>query len=488
MKPPVQDSHLTLRDKLLRDNFTLAETLLCCILILCSLAVLYPGQPRSNWLICFFFIIGALTPVLLKTHEFTHPFFIDKLWSRFGLLIAPFLLLQFTYIIGLFQAPLVSVLLEETTYRQLVPINIFQPTSTEPNSTWIALLGFGCIYAISLTVLIIPKSIAYFERVLPWFCLIASLIAVFGYMQKIGGHDAPFYAREHPSDDYFSIFAYDGHWAAYALLWMTACFGFTFLTLAYAKNIPFSKTMAPWYLSGALLLGYSGFFVQSRFSSSLLLLYFSIFATLFTLSYLKRPIARALKIKVGIASTLLIALPAGVALQRLMQPHPFDSTAVGLRQAAYRMFLDNPLFGWGMDAFTHLSQFYQSDLLLSQSHERAFSDILQMLAEFGLVGSIPIILLFLWQLLRYFRGPNAQVLPNLLLAACFGIVLLSFVDSPFMSPAVFMSFLILFFSALRWTELSRASVDVVDTDTVVVTNSNLRKVPFYTGPKKEAFK
>ena len=152
------------------------------------------------------------------------------------------------------------------------------------------------------------------------------------------------------------------------------------------------------------------------------------------------------------------------------------------------MFLDNPLFGWGMDAFTHLSQFYQSDLLLSQSHERAFSDILQMLAEFGLVGSIPIILLFLWQLLRYFRGPNAQVLPNLLLAACFGIVLLSFVDSPFMSPAVFMSFLILFFSALRWTELSRASVDVVDTDTVVVTNSNLRKVPFYTGPKKEAFK
>lgn len=78
MKSPVQDSHLTLRDKLLRDNFTLAETLLCCILILCSLAVLYPGQPRSNWLLCFFFIIGALTPVLLKTHEVTHPFFIDN--------------------------------------------------------------------------------------------------------------------------------------------------------------------------------------------------------------------------------------------------------------------------------------------------------------------------------------------------------------------------------------------------------------------------
>ena len=46
----------------------------------------------------------------------------------------------------------------------------------------------------------------------------------------------------------------------------------------------------------------------------------------------------------------------------------------------------------------------------------------------------------------------------------------------------------LFFSALRWTDLSRKSVDEVDAGSVVVTSSNLRRVPVYTGPKNEKFK
>ena len=109
------------------------------------------------------------------------------------------------------------------------------------------------------------------------------------------------------------------------------------------------------------------------------------------------------------------------------------------------MFMENPLFGWGMDAYSQIGKFYQSDLLLGDSQERAFSDVFHMLAEFGIIGLLPAAVVFIWLLVHYFRGSTSFLLSKLLLLACFGVGLLAFVDSPFMSPAVFLSFLMLFF-------------------------------------------
>lgn len=483
-----QEQQLTIRDKLLRDSFTTAETFLAGLIIVSSVAVLYPGQPRSPWLMGFFLIIGALAPVLIKTHEVTHPFFIEKLWVRFFLLAAPFWVLLIQFIIGILQAPVETLLIEETLFQRIESIHRFLPTSTDPQSAWLPLLGCTSIYLFCLTVFIVPKSLAYFERVLPWLCMIASLASVFGFMQKMGGHLAPFYARDHSSEDYFSIFAYDGHWAAYALLWMTTCFCFAIRHLQYEKDLPISKTMAPWYLTGAFLLGYSGLFIKALLPSSLLLLYFSFLTILFTTVYLQRRLVSKRRASFSLVASILVIIASSIAIQRLLQLQATDVAADGLRHSALRMFIENPLFGWGMDAYSQIGKFYQSDLLLGDSYERASSDVLQMLAEFGIIGLVPIIIVFAWLLLHYFRGSFNFILSNLLLAACFGVSLLAFVDTPFMSPAVLFSFLILFFSALRWTDLSRKSVDEVDAGNIVVTDSGLRRVPIYTGPKKEKFK
>ncbi len=487
MSQAEQDQGLTLRDKLLRDTFTPAETFLSCLILVSSVAVLYPGQPRSYWLLGFFLIAGALTPMLLKTHETTHPFFVDSLWSRFFWLTAPFWLLLLCFVAGLLQSPLESIQLEGNSYKRLLPVNIWQPTTTGALSSWLPLLAFGCILMLGSTMFIIPKSLSYFERILPWLCLTASMACIFGYMQQIGGRTAPFYAREHASGDFFSSFAYDGHWAAYALLWMSVCFCFALRHLQYAKHYPVSKTIAPWYLSGALLLGYSGLFIEARLPAALLLLYFAALTILYTVAYLRRPGNRR-RIATGAAAALLASVAAGNAILRLIQPQPADVTAEALRASAWRMFLENPLFGWGMDAFPHLSGYFQSDLLLGQPQGRAFSDILQMLAEFGVAGVLPMVVAISWLLIRYFRGRHDFLFPNILLVACLGVFLLSWMDSPFMSPAVFYSFLILFFSALRWADLSRKNVDEVDARTVLVTDSKLRRVPVYKGPKNESFK
>ncbi len=488
MNPQEQENQLTIRDKLLRDTFTITETLLTGLIIASSVAVLYPGQPRSPWLLGLFLIIGVLTPVLLKVHEIAHPFFIEKLWIRFFLLAAPFWVILLQFFVGLLQSPVETLLIEETHYRRLEPIYHFLPTSMEPQSSWLPLLSFGSMYLFCLTLFIIPKSLAYFERVLPWLCLISTLAGIFGFMQKIGGDLSPFYARDHSNTDYFSIFAYDGHWAAYALLWMTTCFCFAIRHLQYEQDLPISKTMAPWYLTGAFLLGYSGLFIEARLPSSLLLLYFSFLTLFFTVAYLRHPVASSQRYSFCLVAYILVILAVGVALQRLLHPQAIDLTAVGLRKSALTMFMENPLFGWGMDAYSQIGKFYQSDLLLGDSQERAFSDVFHMLAEFGIIGLLPITVVFIWLLVHYLRGSTSFLLSKLLLLACFEVGLLAFVDSPFMSPAVFLSFLMLFFSALRWTDLSRKRVDEVDAGSIVVTSSNLRRVPVYTGPKNEKFK
>ncbi len=488
MKNNSQESTLTPRDRLLRDSFTQAEIFLTGLLVVSSIALLHPGQPRSYWLLGFFLIIGSLVPVALKTHELNHPFFIDYLWSRYLYLSAPFWLLLVCFLIGSFQSPTETVILENTEYQILKSINPWLPTTTKFGSAWICLLAYGCMHMLCITLFIIPKSLAYFERVLPVMCLIATLVCVFGYMQKIAGSTTPFYAYEHATGDYFSIFAYDGHWAAYALLWMTVCFTFALRQLEYEGFLPLSETTIPWYLSGGLLLGYSGLFLKSAFPSAILLLFFSGFAFIFTVSYLRSKRSNK-DYRVAVFALLLGTIAVTNAIIRLIKQAPYDLTAQGLRQSAWRMFCENPLFGWGIDSFSHLAPFYQSDLLLNEKHERAFSEINQILAEFGLIGTLPIILALLIPLIRYFRGQHDFIMSNMLLSACAGVLIIALFDTPFMSPAVFFSFLTLFFSALRWGDLARKRVDEVDSKTVVVvTHSSKRGVPVYTGPKNERFK
>ena len=106
----------------------------------------------------------------------------------------------------------------------------------------------------------------------------------------------------------------------------------------------------------------------------------------------------------------------------------------------------------------------------TMSMKRACSDLIQALAELGIIGTTVIPLLCAGLLVRYLCGGPSIRLTNHLLAGCFCLALLAFVDSPFMSPAVFLSFFVLFFSAMRWADLSRHKIDEVDAKVALVTH------------------
>ncbi len=450
-----------------------------------SLLVYWIGDPRSFWLLGSLLIIGGLTPVILKTHEHTHPFFVDLLWPKFWICTAPAWALTIQFTIGLTQNPLSTLTIDKTIFHTVDPINIWHPTSAADTTTWLTILGFSATYLILTSLYIVPKSRSFFERILPWLCFMAVLVGVFGYIQKGLGLTEPLFTNGTGAADFFACFPYDGHWAAFASLWCCACISMALLSTRYDDSLIFIHSIGPWYLTGGTLLGASGFLVKARLPAAILLLTLSAMLLIVTFDFLANS-KDTHKKTIAISSGLAACLSFAGGIFRIFQGNAYSVDATALRIAAYDMFKENPIFGWGIDSYGKLLPFYSNDILLGQKTERASSDLLQFLAEFGIFGFLLLLGFLTAFILRYIRGRHNIRLTNHLLLGCGTVLLLSLCDTPFMSPAVFFSFFVIFFSSLRWAEISRNKIDEVDAPRPqLVTPASHRRVPFFNKPYQE---
>lgn len=454
-------------------------------MLLLALLVFCLGDPRSFWLLGSLLILGCLTPVILKTHEQTHPFFVDLLWPKFWICTAPAWVLILQFIIGLTQNPLSTVDIGKLTYHTVGPINPWRPTSAADTDTWLIIFGFGAAYILTTSLYIVPKSRSFFERFLPWLCFGAVLLGAFGFIQKGLGLARPLWSNGTGSGDFFAFFPYDGHWAAFAALWCCTCITMALLSMRYDDSPSFIHSSGPWYLTGGALLGASALLVQAPLPAAILLLTLSIMLLIVAVDFLanSKDIHRT-TIAMCSGLTACVAFASGII--RIFQDNAFSHQSASLRRAAWDMFQDNPIFGWGIDSYSQLLPFYSSDTLLGQRSERAASDLLQFLAEFGIFGCLVTLGVFIAFVLRYVRGKHNIRLTNHLSIGCGAVLVLACVDTPFMSPAVFVSFFVVFFCALRWGELSRNKVDEVDAARPqLVTAESQRRVPFFNKPYEE---
>ena len=476
------------RDKLLRDTFTPAETTLFTTILTTSAVVFWLAAPRSNWLLGFFLIVGCLTPMILKLHEHMHPFFVDRLWIKFWWVTAPGWLVFSQYVIGLFRNPLYSISVEGERFLALRDSSRWLPISTGPGDAWLTVAGYLALLLIAVNLFFVPKSRAFFERMLPWLCTLAVLVGVFGLVQNALGLDAPLLTPGTGRSDFYAFFPYDGHWAAFAILWTSACFAMALLTTRYEDSLPFVESSGPFYLAGGLVLGFSGLLVEAPEAGALLIFVTSVLLLLFAVHFTrsrKDPHRTAL---VVLTSFLAVAAFA-TGLIRLIRANSEFTDRAELWQCAWRLFTERPVFGWGMDSFGYLLPFFGSDLLHGRHYERAGSDALQFLAEFGIFGVLVFLIMLAALVIRYFSGRHDIQLTNHIFVGCAALLVLAVVDTPFMSPTVTFSFFMLFFTALRWADLSRKRVDEVDAGRpVLVTPESKRNVPFYPNRQEEKVK
>jgi len=482
------DVNILPRDRLLRDTFTPAEWLVFIVVLVSANIVFWFAEPRSNWSLGFLMIAGCMSPIILKTHEHTHPFFVKYLWPKFWLCSAPVWILLLQFLIGIFQNPISTITFELNQYSRLEPINSWLPISTPGEYKWFTVFGFSATYLIALNLFIVPKSRAFFERLMPWLCLSATMVALLGFFQAGLTVTEPFLTKGTGQNDFIAFFPYDGHWAAFATIWSCVCISMALLMTRYHDSGNFIESMAPWYLTGGVLLAASGFLVEAHWPAIILMLAFSVIMLLFAVSFMvcsEDPHRRSI-ISFSLLGSLFFF---AAAIHRLLQPSNEPMIQDALRQAAVDMFKDSPIFGWGIESYPALLPFYGSDLLNGHNYERASSDVLQLLSELGVFGIFFPALLLIFLILRYLmKGRRDIQLTNHFLISFAAIVPLAFCDSPLMSPAVFFSFLVVFFVALRWADLTRNRIDEVDAPRPsLVSPESERRVPFYTGPHEDRF-
>ncbi len=478
-------SNIQIREQLLRDSFTPAESILFSVSIFALLLVFYIGDPRSYWLLGSLLILGCLTPFILKTHEHAHPFFIDLLWPRFWATSAPAWVLSIQFTIGLFHDPYNTVKIGSSSYHTLESFNRWIPTSILGKETWLIVVGFSAAYILSSLLYLIPKSLNFFERLLPWPCIGAVILATYGLIQKGLGMAKPPLSTGTGAEDFFAFFPYDGHWAAFAMIWCCVCITMSSLHARYNDNKKFISSTAPLYLAGGALLGTSAMFVHAQLPAVMLSLTLSIMLLITAFEYLnneKEPHYKVIAGSCGIASSAAFAY----SIIRFFQHNAFTEQKLDLQSAAWDMFKDKPIFGWGFDSYEKLLPFYGSDTLNGEKFGRATSDAIQLLAEFGVFGGLVISLFLIIFIYRYIHEIKSIRFSNHLLVGCMLVIILALFDTPFMSPAVLFSFLTIFFSALRWGLLSRCNPDEIDTKRpqLVIPESE-RRVPFFNIPYKE---
>jgi O-antigen ligase len=162
-------------------------------------------------------------------------------------------------------------------------------------------------------------------------------------------------------------------------------------------------------------------------------------------------VAGGLALIIGLFGTIILlggdeSLLRGVGLQN--NQDDFSSGRIHFWQVAWKIFLDNPILGAGLDAFG--TAFTRYDTWNGYYRvEQAHNDYLQILADAGVIG-FACIAAFIYLLFKQSIGVITKAKDGFqqnvaigALAGCFGILLHSFFDFPLRTPSNSLFFLTL---------------------------------------------
>lgn len=478
-------STLNIRDIALRDHFTASEKLNFITLFVIFIVLTWNIDNRSIWASCFVLLIASSSIINIKIHQIVHPFFIDKLWVKLFILNLPVIYLLIIYFLTAIGNCIETTTINNASISYLrKPENILS-TNVAFKDNWIFFLSSISLFTLSTQLLLIPKSLYYINKFLSWCCISISLIVLLGFIFKGANLAKPLFSNGTGQIDFFFYFAYDGGWAAFAILWMYVSYAVSIIEYEKSDS-KFTKTSSPFYLALTILLASTTLMIQASVASLFLSFAFLHICFLSYQYYKKRKDPKLKLIK-----TYIFLLGAGSAFKGLhtfTQINTIDSVARNLKKSGLEIFSDSPLFGWGINGFQKLSPYYNDAHLLNQNYESIPSGAITLIMEFGLIGAFVICLYTAILYFQYIIQKRTNSFSNTLFFALFLIILLSFFDNPFYSIPVTFSFWIIGFLGIRWSQLINQRADEVDTNVRLLTSDGLRNVPFVTNPKKEVFK
>lgn len=339
------------------------------------------------------------------------------------------------------------------------------PSSATPHATMRNLPYFVLLIGIVGPCVFCLVSEKTFENLL-WVFLINSLIlSIIGLMVKFSGSDKMLGLIQPPQGTeryFFSSFTYKNHWGCYMVLSL----GVVATLFEKHRNSHFNKFNFLFFVC-IILFAFTVILSGSRSCSIIYLLLSSVVVCRMISSYL--PMSGTYYMVSVISSLSLLCLVVIFAIKSDIRNYEeminttriyiFDflndkqHTRYSLSLGTWSMFLESPVYGWGLGSYEFVFNYYKSgefrglnlgdDLHFVYAH----NDILQYFAEIGISGTILLVLLFTTPL--FYRFKNSVTSSKWLLAVCFIVLVYSFFEFPFRTPAVSLMFTILYSAACR---------------------------------------
>lgn len=350
----------------------------------------------------------------------------------------------------------------------------YLPSSARPLISLHALWVFDAIYLSCFNLLIAIKSRHSFRLLLFVFSINATVLAVFGTLQKLA-HSSGLYFGLQPSPQpkFFATFIYHNHWGAFTTLMVALGLGIVFHYIRKKQGPDFLRSPALMVVTSVIFLAVSVPLSGSR-SATIMVLGLLLFAfinwVLFSAQRRRRN-GRTSWSSVIMAAMLLIVVSFSAykvgrpVIQERIQETKNQIAALSssdsfasrpiLYRDTWKMAQDRLLFGWGMGSYPMVFQIYNTSSIspvdrLPQYFHDAHSDWLQSVAEVGLIGTTLLGLCALLPLWYCRRTLFRSAISNYLLLGCAMIVLYAWLEFPFGNTAVVVTFWTALFTALSY--------------------------------------
>jgi len=367
----------------------------------------------------------------------------------------------------------------EPTLIMIKPI-AWLPSSARPTLTWTELWQFN---GIILSCFNLALGLTSRRRVRTVLWIIggnAVALAVLGTFQKLVGSSGLWFgAVTSPNTKFFSTFVYHNHWGAFTVLNASICLGLLHHLIRRNSDRPFWHTPIPLAGIAVLLLAASVPLSASRSCTVVMALLLLGALVHLLVRFIRRRRNQRRSIAIPLAGILMVAGLAVGAIYYLGQEviaqraqltsdqlaaiakEDALNSRLALYRDTWRMALDKPWFGWGLESYAHVFRIFNTQRATElwvwiPFYAEAHNDWLQSLAEVGFIGTALLGALIGIPLLSLRWRDVGSSLPRYLLAGVALILLYAWVEFPFANPAVMIAFWATFYCAVCYASLSIA--------------------------------
>ena len=399
----------------------------------------------------------------------------ERRWREALRLLWPLLLYDALVIASCFNPGFESRIVDGTPVHLIRDAIAWLPSSARPDLSARELWQFNGIVVSCANLALFITRRRHLRALLAVIAANAVLLSIFGTLQKLSGAQGLIFGLFPTRQPYFfSTFVYHNHWGAFTVLNLAASLGLVFhferrgghrdiwhspllagglACVLLAATVPLSGSRSGTLLAALLLAAAFGHFLL-RVIRKRRELHESVALPLAGLG-----LAAFLALgAVGWLADDVIRRRADLTREQIaqIQAAPSAASRLVLYADTWRMAMEKPWFGWGLETYADVFRIYNSQRSAegwTPFYAEAHNDWFQSVAETGLAGTVLLLLLGLRPVLAAPWRHCASAIPRYLLGGTLLILLYAFVEFPLANPSVMTGVWLSLYAACRYATL-----------------------------------